>query len=120
MPAYSYARNNPVTTTDPTGLYSWRVECLGRGVAFEYHSVFSTAPLISTGLSSSGLSTGYNDPCKDFELAIALAKKHKDQPWFKAQIDCWKALKKEIGDRCNGILRPRREPEPPPGYACGP
>lgn len=119
VPAYSYARNNPVTTTDPTGLYAWRVECRGRGVAFEYTNVFG-APFILKNLSSSGLTTASNDPCDDFDLAVALAKKHKDQPWFKAQADCWKALKKEIGGRCHGIPKPKREPEPPPGYADGP
>jgi RHS repeat-associated protein len=120
VPAYSYARNNPVSTTDPTGLYAWRVECLGRGVAFEYTNVFSAPPLILTNLSSSGLTTASNDPCDDFERAVDLGKKYKDQPWFKAQADCWKALKKEIGGHCHGLPKRPRERVPPPGYADDP
>ncbi len=115
VPAYAYARNNPVNTTDPTGLMAWIEYCEGGGIRVE--------PKIGGGFNVTATSmsvqfnTGNRDCVDDENLALKFERQYVKSGPYSAYKECWRRLIRQIRAGCpDGVQPVPPAPQPPRGY----
>jgi RHS repeat-associated protein len=118
-PTYSYALNNPLKYTDPSGLYSWIGACpdiglnTNRGVYFHNDGAFGERRTEGGGVV--GFDNNRGTACEDLKIAKTIVGSFTSPLSVTLSRDCWDALISDIEDACKREkkARPDRFNSPP-------